>query len=476
MTKVLVSEENLTNIADSIRSKLDVETTYKPGQMSAAIDSIETGGGLEINGKKENFIPYGAVLAGDFVRNRNTFSMASDESMVSIQNAARNITTVALDENRVFVTYLKLHNTSKNYYGIYGVICTIDGTTVTSIGEEVTIFTPSATGYHIVSAVKLTADKVFIALSRSSNTYPIGRVCTIDGSTITVGTSTTLASNYSTNISVSRLTDNKVFIAYASAGDSTASIPRHLKGIVCTIDGTTITSGTDTTLIQTAGAGAVISAVCLDSTKVFIAHSSDNTNYYLNGLVCNISDTTITAGTDTTLVSVANYGKVISGIKLYGYKVFIAYSTGGVIRGTVCTISGTTITAGSYVVISSYPTTSMYTYLSTSIISGTKVLVMYKESYICGRICNCPAGTEITMYGNFGFDSSSGATFSTQVLNKYTIFVAHSSDTTNYYLNGVVAKPSIERIVASDSNPEVVGVANATIAHDTLGEVWVPNF
>lgn len=40
MAKVLVSDQYLTNIADSIRSKLGVETTYTPAQMAAAINSI----------------------------------------------------------------------------------------------------------------------------------------------------------------------------------------------------------------------------------------------------------------------------------------------------------------------------------------------------------------------------------------------------------------------------------------------------
>ena len=44
MTKVLVTEQNLQNIADSIRGKNGSAATYKPGQMSAAIDAIPTGG------------------------------------------------------------------------------------------------------------------------------------------------------------------------------------------------------------------------------------------------------------------------------------------------------------------------------------------------------------------------------------------------------------------------------------------------
>lgn len=44
MARVLVNDESLTAIAEAIREKLDVETTYLPSQMATAIESIETGG------------------------------------------------------------------------------------------------------------------------------------------------------------------------------------------------------------------------------------------------------------------------------------------------------------------------------------------------------------------------------------------------------------------------------------------------
>lgn len=40
MTKVLVNEENLTNIANAIRGKNGGTTTYKPGDMALAISNI----------------------------------------------------------------------------------------------------------------------------------------------------------------------------------------------------------------------------------------------------------------------------------------------------------------------------------------------------------------------------------------------------------------------------------------------------
>lgn len=45
MPHVYTLEENYENIADAIREKLGVQTTYKPGEMAAAISSISGGGG-----------------------------------------------------------------------------------------------------------------------------------------------------------------------------------------------------------------------------------------------------------------------------------------------------------------------------------------------------------------------------------------------------------------------------------------------
>lgn len=44
MGKVLIEEENLTNIANAIREKNGETTTYKPGDMASAIQNISSGG------------------------------------------------------------------------------------------------------------------------------------------------------------------------------------------------------------------------------------------------------------------------------------------------------------------------------------------------------------------------------------------------------------------------------------------------
>lgn len=56
MANVFVNEDSLSDIADAIRSKLNVQTTYKPGEMAAAIESI-SGGGSTINNQNKTVHP-----------------------------------------------------------------------------------------------------------------------------------------------------------------------------------------------------------------------------------------------------------------------------------------------------------------------------------------------------------------------------------------------------------------------------------
>lgn len=58
MSKVLVSESNLTNIADAIRGKNGETTTYKPSEMATAITAISSSGG----GSRADYVPDSALV------------------------------------------------------------------------------------------------------------------------------------------------------------------------------------------------------------------------------------------------------------------------------------------------------------------------------------------------------------------------------------------------------------------------------
>lgn len=83
----------------------------------------------------------------------------------------------------------------------------------------------------------LTSNKIFVAYSYTSDQpYLYGAVCTINGTTITKGTSAKLGTGvYSYAVSVVALSEDKVFIAHSNTNGS------YTKGIVCIIEGNTIT-------------------------------------------------------------------------------------------------------------------------------------------------------------------------------------------------------------------------------------------
>ena len=64
MSKVIVTESHLEDIADAIREKLGVATTYRPGDMAAAIESISGGGGSVIS--DVNFRDYDGTIVQSY--------------------------------------------------------------------------------------------------------------------------------------------------------------------------------------------------------------------------------------------------------------------------------------------------------------------------------------------------------------------------------------------------------------------------
>ena len=64
MGKVLVTDTYLEDIADAIREKLGVETTYKPSEMAAAILSISGGGAITLKGIPNTTVTYTGDASG----------------------------------------------------------------------------------------------------------------------------------------------------------------------------------------------------------------------------------------------------------------------------------------------------------------------------------------------------------------------------------------------------------------------------
>ena len=107
MSKVLVTEQYLTDIGNAIRAKKSVATTYKPSEMAGAVESIETG--ITPTGTK-NITTNGTHDVTNFasaeVAVPNSFS-ASDEGKVVSGGALVAQTAQTVTENGTYDTTLK---------------------------------------------------------------------------------------------------------------------------------------------------------------------------------------------------------------------------------------------------------------------------------------------------------------------------------------------------------------------------------
>ena len=94
------------------------------------------------------------------------------------------------------------------------------------------------------------------------------------------------------------------YYAYAGENISAGDLVEYVNGIARE---TNYGESVDTQLSSETKTGEVISAVTLDENRVFISHSYGS-DYYLYGLVVTVNGNTITCGTDTQLSSTTHSG------------------------------------------------------------------------------------------------------------------------------------------------------------------------
>ena len=390
----------------------------------------QSGGGTKLNGIIKDYYVYAGekVSTGDFVEFIN--GVASQQPATLVDTAVDNTTThtayfmsaLALDDHRVLITHC--HSTT---YRLFGTVCTIKDGIIT---PQTDVAIDNSNTVHSVKSVLLPNGNVFVSYEANNYNNMLCRICTLNDTHITsVGTMVNIG-NYSPGYSPVVLSNGNVFLAYSANSSN-----YYLYGTICTISGTTITAGTSTTLSNTKRSGYYMEALSITDTSIFIAHSSVSTNYYLYGMVVSISGTTVTAQSDTALNEGMYTSRALSMDKIDTNKFFISHEYDGDLYGIVCSVSGTTVTKGTDTQIFNYVHTADS---STLTLATNRVLIVginnTTDYKMFGVICDIN-DTTISKYTPIimNSDAYTGWKTSTVLMNDL-IFVAHSHTQNSYYL------------------------------------------
>lgn len=241
-----------------------------------------------------------------------------------------------------------------------------------------------------ISAVELTDNNVFIAHGYDSDSYLYGIVVNIEGTTISCGTDTLLSgqSSAATQLATIRLSDDKVFVAHEYGS-------YYHYGMVCTISGTTITAGTDTKITNNGSSKSTIGGnlVLLENGNLFLTHGYGS-DEYLYGAVIVINGTTVSIGADTKLNSSSDTGIISCSTLLSDNRVFILHPTSQSPYGMVVTIDGTTITKGTSTVLCDSAYCTNQDAISATTLSDGNVFVTYGLTASSRQLCGMVVGIE----------------------------------------------------------------------------------
>ena len=189
MAKVLVSESNLTNIANAIRSKNGSNNTYTPAQMAPAILAIPTGGGsstlwsINITQSAHQTI---SVVTSFSKSGTSSYTIGSSDTPTVVATVTPDTGYVAGEASvqqsgttfNVSASAATPETTTDIVKNYSNVVATIDGSVfrISSIGNY-------SDGWWIPGGVMVTQDYGYIALGtpQSGVAYTFTGMLTLDG-------------------------------------------------------------------------------------------------------------------------------------------------------------------------------------------------------------------------------------------------------------------------------------------------------
>ena len=198
--------------------------------------------------------------------------------------------SITYDENAEKVLFIYEQSA-----GLTGRVGTVSGTSI-SFGTETTLYSGAIRSSDITSGYDVNAQKHAVFFVPTSNNYALGAVATISGTSVSIGSTTTLQSSASYNAFRPNgvtydATAQKLVVFYMDYSDSEKG-----KANVCTISGTTISFGTEAEWSN--GTVEYIQAAYAPTLNkhVVIWRETDN-SYYGMARVATVSGTSITFGT-----------------------------------------------------------------------------------------------------------------------------------------------------------------------------------
>ena len=351
-------------------------------------------GGININGIIQDYYAYAGenISAGDFVEYINgvastTTKSGFSSSIISSEDDSYRYSATLLDESRVFVAHNFCANSSNQNY-LYAVVCTISNGSL-SKGTTVTLSTTNRSGY-MSTVSKLQDGRVLIAHTSTTNWDLYGAICSINGTSITLDCDIGLGKTINTYAKLRSISwgSNEVLITYDG-----------IKGMVCSVSSTTITQGTEITLVKSANYHQEL--ILLPSGYIFMPHSGSSSYAYLYGALLSVSGTTVSAvRTSAINSSLRGSGIGLGATVLDNTRVFISHSDSdnGTIYGIICTISGTTITKGTDTQLATEINSSSGNGTQSVLLGDGRVLVYHSlgdSSCLYGLGC-VVSGTTIT--------------------------------------------------------------------------------
>lgn len=234
---------------------------------------------------------------------------------------------IVLNENKVFIAHNQYE--SYNSHRLGGLVCSINETTINA-GTDI-IITTEADNVHEYMPVVLNENKVFIAYRRdnSSSKDLYGVICTINETTITTNVPVQLKSTIINCISAIALDENKVFIVYETKVSNATKY--NLYGITCIIDNSIITNQNSLTIDTNALNYHRCAMVRLNENQIFIAYSNIyESSYFITTFICEVTGTGIIVGNKNQITgnSVQKQVYNIMPISLNKDTIFIAYAYG----------------------------------------------------------------------------------------------------------------------------------------------------